>query len=80
MAVITYSYKQLYDAWYDLFEKNKWLIGLECTGICENVFCCHIDVPDWGVVDTAQRLLFLLGKDYHVEKISANLEDYEDVK
>lgn len=79
MGIITYTEEELTDAWKKIFIESPWLNGWECNGsICEDVFCCPGNPPDWSVLDTAKRILFLLGKDAHVYTISSNLEDYKN--
>jgi len=78
MAVIRYTEEELLKAWDELFIEYPWLNGWEWSGsVCNDVFCCPTDPPNWMALDSAKFLLSMLGKDTHVEKISMDLNSYE---
>jgi hypothetical protein len=79
MTVIRYTEEELLQAWDELFITYPWLNGWSWSGsVCEEVFCCPDTPPNWGALDEAKQILWLLGKDTHVKKISMDLNDYED--
>ena len=81
MTVITYTEEELINAWKELFVEYPWLNGWSWSGsVCNDVFCCPGNPPDWSALDETRHILWLLGKDTHVDTISPNLKDYEDKK
>lgn len=61
MTIINYTRKQLIDAWYEMFDENPWLQGLDSNSNCNDPFCCPAYVKDWGVLDQARFLHDMLG-------------------
>jgi hypothetical protein len=79
--IIRHTEEELLQAWDNLFITYPWLNGWEWSGsVCNDVFCCPTDPPNWFALDEAKQILWLLGKETHVEKISMNLNDYKEQK
>ena len=61
MTTITYTRKELIDAWYEMFEEYPWLQGLESNSVCNDPFCCPAYAPDWAGIWQARFLHNMLG-------------------
>ena len=70
--MVTYTRKELIDAWYEMFDMNPWLEGVSSDSLCRDPFCCPDFVKDWGVLDQAKTLHWLLGGE-SINKITKGL-------
>lgn len=72
MTIITYTRKQLIDAWYEMFDENPWLQGVGSDSLCNDPFCCPDFVKDWGILWQAKILHEMLGGE-SITKITKGL-------